>query len=353
MLGMNNERVNIMRTILFILGLCLLSLTSLAQTSTNTASLVGQTYESIPLKMGQDTYYFSHIKMNWPLLNIYGTYNGARECTAGTSLHLFPDGTFAWVAWVDIAPNKLVGEGVYRLENGRGILKHTFVSERYADKLKDASFHALGGRMHIGTNVVMGYEMILVDDDGFDKMKKIKSGEYFSDYKIRVREYYDWEDIKRDLKMTKNSTESIPAGESAAYAGKVEMIQKADVIVVVNITKVEDVEKKPESGWTYRQKATAQIEQCLKGGLTGQMEIYGMENFICARCEYKVGRYLLFLRKGSVDFWHGVNWHLGIRPVVEDKVEWFRDDKTRFEMTRQPLSDVIKEIQAVIKLKAP
>jgi len=139
----------------------------------------------------------------------------------------------------------------------------------------------------------------------------------------------------------------------AYYADKTNMIQKAEVIVIVNITNVEVVEKKPETGWTYRQKATGQIEQSIKGGLSGQIEIFGMEDFICARCEYKTGRCLLFLTKGNAGLWHGANWHLGIRPVSEDKVEWFKDDKSRFDMTKQPLSEVLKEIETIMKQKAP
>ena len=139
----------------------------------------------------------------------------------------------------------------------------------------------------------------------------------------------------------------------ARYADKTEMIQEAEAIVIVNITKVEEVEKKPESGWTYRQKATVEIKQSIKGELSGQVEVFGMENFICAQCKFKTGRHLLFLIKGIQGFWHGSNWHLGIRPISEDKVEWFKDDKSRFDMTQQTLSDVKTEIEEILKKKAP
>ena len=139
----------------------------------------------------------------------------------------------------------------------------------------------------------------------------------------------------------------------ARYADKTEMIQEAEAIVIVNITKVEEVEKKTESGWTYRQKATVEIKQSIKGELSGQVEVFGMENFICAQCKFKTGRHLLFMIKGPQDFWHGSNWHLGIRPISEDKVEWFKDDKSRFDMTQQTLFDVKKEIEEIMKKKAP
>lgn len=138
----------------------------------------------------------------------------------------------------------------------------------------------------------------------------------------------------------------------AYYARKAEMIQKAEAIVVVNVTKVEAVQKQGKP-WTYSQRTTAEVEQTLKGAVTGTIEIYGMESFICARCEYKTGRFLLFLRKGDEDFWHGANWHLGIRSITDDKVNWFKDEKSLFEMTPQPLPDVVKEIESVLKEKAP
>ncbi len=139
----------------------------------------------------------------------------------------------------------------------------------------------------------------------------------------------------------------------AYFADKTQMIQRAEAIVVVNITNLEVVAKKPESGWSYRQKASGKVEQTIKGVLSGQIEIYGMEDFICARCEYKTGRYLLFLDKGSAGFWHGANWQLGIRAISDDKVEWFQNDTSRFDMTNQPLSKAIIEIETALRKKTP
>ena len=138
-----------------------------------------------------------------------------------------------------------------------------------------------------------------------------------------------------------------PCFATAYYAPKKEMIQKAECIIIVEITKVEKAEKKGKP-WTYSQKASATVKQCLKGDVKGEIEIYGMENFICAQCRYKKGDFILFLRKRE-GFWVGSNWHLGIRPVKEDKAQWFKDDETRFEMKETPLADVIKEIDAVIE----
>ncbi len=137
-----------------------------------------------------------------------------------------------------------------------------------------------------------------------------------------------------------------PSFAKAYYAPKKEMIQKAECIVIVEVTKVEKSEKKGKL-WIYSQKASAIVKQCLKGDAKGEIEIYGMENFKCAQCHYKKGTFILFLRKEE-GFWVGSNWHLGIRPITKDNVQWFKDDEARFEMKPTPLDDVIKEIDAVV-----
>ncbi len=86
---------------------------------------------------------------------------------------------------------------------------------------------------------------------------------------------------------------SCPCFGKARYALSVkDMIQEAQCIAVVNITKVEEADKK-EKSWIYRQKATATVEQCLKGDIKGDITIYGLEDFICAQCRYEKGRFIL------------------------------------------------------------
>ncbi len=142
---------------------------------------------------------------------------------------------------------------------------------------------------------------------------------------------------------------SVTASAKARFAGKEEMVREAEAIVVVTITKVEKAEAKGKH-WTYAQKAT--VEQCLKGGLTGAVDIYGQEDFICARCDYKPGRFLLFLRKDG-GLWSGSNGHLGIRPVKEEKVVWFKPGGNLFETSDQPLADVLAEIRKLLDAPGP
>lgn len=143
---------------------------------------------------------------------------------------------------------------------------------------------------------------------------------------------------------------ALPGLAKAYYAGKKEMIQKAECIAIVNITGVEQVEKQGKP-WIYRQKASATIVRCLKGDATGAIVLYGMETFICAQCQFERGRFILFLRKDG-ELWVGSNWHLGIRPITGEQVKWYKGEENLFEMADAPLADVLKEISAIVAEQA-
>jgi hypothetical protein len=134
----------------------------------------------------------------------------------------------------------------------------------------------------------------------------------------------------------------------AAYKGKGRMIETAEVIAVVEITSVEKASVKGKH-WIYGQRALAKVENVLKGKLPASASLYGDENFICARCHFEIGRYLVFLDRDG-ELLTGNNWYLSIRKITENseaKVEWF-DDKNIFEKKQAPLSDVLNEIAAVL-----
>ena len=137
----------------------------------------------------------------------------------------------------------------------------------------------------------------------------------------------------------------------ARYAGKKDMIQEAECIAIVSITKVEKEDKKG-TGWTYRQKASATVQQCLKGDAKGEITLYGLEDFICAQCKFAKGRFIVFLRKDGA-LWVGSNWQLGIRPIREGKVQWFKDDQSLFEMEDVPLDQVIAQIGTTVNEQRP
>jgi hypothetical protein len=130
----------------------------------------------------------------------------------------------------------------------------------------------------------------------------------------------------------------------AAFKSKVQMIETAEVIAVVEITNSEKVSVKG-AHWTYSQKATASVESVVKGSLPGNVFLYGDENFRCARCRFNKGRYLVFLHRDG-ELLTGNNWHLSVRKITgtsQQTVEWF-DNENKDAL----LSDVLSEISAQV-----
>ena len=125
------------------------------------------------------------------------------------------------------------------------------------------------------------------------------------------------------------------------------MIKNAEIIALVDVSSVESTETKGK-GWTYGEVATAKVERVLKGELPKEVKLYGKENFICAQVRYKPGKCHVFLRRDQ-DLLVGVNWHLGVRPISGDKIEWFSNDQSLFEMKNQDLATVLAEVEEAVK----
>lgn len=140
------------------------------------------------------------------------------------------------------------------------------------------------------------------------------------------------------------------AHSDAAYKGKVEMIETAAAIAIVEITSTEKVSVKGKH-WIYQQKAPAKVEQVLKGNLADRVFLYGDENFLCAQCHFEVGRYLVFLDRDG-DLLTGNNWQLSTRKITGEAVEWLDDDKF-FEKKSATLSDVLQEIEQALAQAKP
>lgn len=138
----------------------------------------------------------------------------------------------------------------------------------------------------------------------------------------------------------------------ARFASKNEMIREADAIVVADVTAVEKTNR-ATSGWTYRQRAVAQVEQCLKGQVQGAIELFGQETFICAQCNFETGRQLLFLRRHPDGFWTGSNWHLGIRPIRDGQVDWLAGTNDVHTIKPASLSNVVSEVTAELHARSP
>jgi hypothetical protein len=133
-----------------------------------------------------------------------------------------------------------------------------------------------------------------------------------------------------------------PASKAkAAYASKGQMISTSEYIAIVNVGKVDKVEKQGFN-WTYSQRADVTLEKALKGEPPNKFQIYGGENFICARVGLEPGRYLVFLNH-SRDLLIGSNWHLSVRPIKDGKIEWF-DGESFSPLKLAPEDKVIAEI---------
>ena len=136
----------------------------------------------------------------------------------------------------------------------------------------------------------------------------------------------------------------------AYFAPQNEMIVKCDAIAVVRITEVKETEVKTP-GFDYRETARAEVEDVLKGLLRKQIVLHGNESFICAQVRFQPGKYLVFLRSQD-GLLTGANWHLSVRPIRDDKVEWYTKP-TELAVSWQPLGDVLKGIRETILQRAP
>jgi len=143
-------------------------------------------------------------------------------------------------------------------------------------------------------------------------------------------------------------TMSDPALAKAAYAGKADMIHNSEIIAVVDFTAPEKTEQKGTS-WTYSQKAKATVETVLKGKPARELTVYGGENFICAQCALQKGKALVFLNHNR-DLLVGSNWHLSIRPIEKNEVEWYDGENMR-PLKKMPLPAVLEEIRKILPQK--
>ena len=132
----------------------------------------------------------------------------------------------------------------------------------------------------------------------------------------------------------------------AAYYPADWMITNAEVIAVVEITTVTTNSVKGKH-WTYSETASAKVEKVLKGRLPSEVRLQGGEDFICAQVKYQPGRRLVFLQRDG-ELLAGINWHLGNRAIINDKVEWF-DDANLWKPVVLPLTTVLERIEAQLQ----
>jgi hypothetical protein len=131
----------------------------------------------------------------------------------------------------------------------------------------------------------------------------------------------------------------------AALFGFSKMVEMSEVIAVVDVTDIKTVEIKGKQ-WTYRQRVSAKVIETLKGTPGKEIDIFGLEDFICAQCEFQKGKQLVFLKRDG-DLLIGANWHLSIRPIQNDILDWFQKESVEFARTplKTALDQTRKEIQ--------
>lgn len=129
----------------------------------------------------------------------------------------------------------------------------------------------------------------------------------------------------------------------AYFAPKSQMIVNSEIIALVDIKNVESAEAKGMN-WTYSRKAIADPVKVLKGNFPKGGTIYGGENFICASCPLQSGKALVFLGHDN-DLLIGTNWQLSIRPVVDEKLDWYKGEHYS-PLEKTDVKVVIEEIEA-------
>ena len=136
----------------------------------------------------------------------------------------------------------------------------------------------------------------------------------------------------------------------AYYAAEEEMIERAEVIAIVNVTRVEKAKTKG-THWTYNEVALATVEETLKGTPPQTVKLYGGEDFLCAQVHFVVGRYIVFLRRDG-ELLVGCNWDFSVRPIKDKQAEWYVAGE-RMTLSWQPLDAVLERIKnPVVKPKS-
>lgn len=114
----------------------------------------------------------------------------------------------------------------------------------------------------------------------------------------------------------------VDARAEGGYHPPSEMIRRSQFIAIIVIDHVALLPKTEHPRWWFGQRAHAVVERNIKGALPHAIDIYGDENFVCQQTELSPGRYLAFLVEDRGRL-HSSNYQMGIRPIRDDRVEWY------------------------------
>ena len=130
-----------------------------------------------------------------------------------------------------------------------------------------------------------------------------------------------------------------------------DLINNADVIVVIQVTGAKNAEAKDHLG--YLQEVTARVQKVIKGNPGGQITILAKEKSRHAQSNYEnKTRYLVFLRRIK-DFYVTLNYDSGQFEISkEDRIGWFKSEAS-LDKKPSALKDALAEIQQRIQGPKP
>lgn len=136
-----------------------------------------------------------------------------------------------------------------------------------------------------------------------------------------------------------------PVSAKAYFATRSEMVEKAEVIALLNLGEVENCQERGQY-FTYQEKCTAKVEKVYKGKLPRSITIFGAETFKCGQMRIIPGRAIVFLSKDT-PLYHGCNWHLSLNHIDGNKINWMakvderrQQETTLFEAEKQLKEDL-------------
>lgn len=138
-----------------------------------------------------------------------------------------------------------------------------------------------------------------------------------------------------------------PVLASAYHATRSEMIQRAQLIAVVDIEPPVACRVQGKH-WNYSQQAEARLVQSIKGGAPEKLTLYGGEDFECAQVNLKAGRFLVFL-VAQGDGYSGCNWNASCLSIdASNRVAWMSQSGRREIDCKQPLDQVTERIRKTL-----
>jgi len=137
----------------------------------------------------------------------------------------------------------------------------------------------------------------------------------------------------------------------AYFAPRDVMIEKAEVIAVVDFTEVKTVPGSERVTIGIKQEVTATVQQVLKGEARSPLSIQIPTFVPCAVVSVSKGPHLVFLtrRLGKLA---GSNWHYSYRPIKDGRVLWYTGE-TQLTLKEQELPAVLRQIKEQLAKGAP